>query len=267
MREQTTIRRAYVDGPDGQIHLRVAGEGGAPLLLLHQSPVSGSMFEAVMPRLAARGFHAVAMDTPGYGMSDALADGATIQGYASAIAPVMDALGWDRCHLLGHHTGAVIAANFAATTPERVDRLVLNGMALLSDEERAFFETLRIDAMEIFPDGSHLLAAWQRRISASPGWTDLAAMHRYTVEMLAIPKTYHLAFRAVFSHDVAADLRLISVPTLILTNTGEDLYESSRRAAALRTDFDYAELVGGTHDIVDEQPAGWTEIVADWLLG
>jgi hypothetical protein len=52
----------------------------------------------------------------------------------------------------------------------------------------------------------------------------------------------------------------------MFTNTGEDLYQSSRRAHALRSDFfAYAELEGGSHDIVDEQPANWVREVVRFL--
>jgi hypothetical protein len=52
----------------------------------------------------------------------------------------------------------------------------------------------------------------------------------------------------------------------MFTNTGEDLYESTRRAWQLRPDFfAYAELQGGTHDIVDEQPQAWVETIDRFL--
>lgn len=260
------IRRHYVDGPYGQIHLREAGRGGQPLLLLHQSPLSGAMFIAVLQGLADQGLHAVAMDTPGFGQSASPDEPVSIAGYAAAIPAVFDALGWAKAHVLGHHTGASIAARFAVSAPRAVKKLVLNGVALLSDEERARFARFRFAPLELSPDGSHLLAAWSQRLAASPGWTNLIAMHRYVVELLANPEHYHLGFTAAFAHDLRADLLAIAMPTLVLTNTGEDLFEASKRAAALRPDFDFAELQGGTHDIVDEQPEAWTRAVVRWLL-
>ena len=90
-------------------------------------------------------------------------------------------------------------------------------------------------------------------------------MHRYVVELLANPDDYHWGFTAAFAHDLHADLLAIRSSTLVMTNTGEDLYAASKRAAALRPDFVFAELDGGTHDIIDEQPEAWTHIVTDWL--
>jgi pimeloyl-ACP methyl ester carboxylesterase len=265
VRGGVTIRRAYLDAPHGQLHLRRTGEGGEPLLLLHQSPLSGAMFEAALPLLARAGFDAAALDTPGYGGSDPPPSEATIAAYADAAHMAIQALGWDRAHILGHHTGASIAASLAARYPQAVLKLVLNGVALLSDEERAFFAGFRFAPIAPRPDGGHLTDAWNQRLAATPGWSDIDAMHRYVVEMLANPARYHLGFVAAFAHDLESDLRRIAAPTLVLTNTGEDLYEASRRAAALRPDWAFAALEGGTHDIVDEQPEAWVAAVTRFL--
>ncbi|MEO0412568.1 MAG: alpha/beta hydrolase [Pseudomonadota bacterium] len=262
---KASIRKGYLDGPYGQIHFREGGAGGRALIVLHQSPLSGVMFEAAMPELIANGFHVIAPDTPGYGQSSAPENPIDIAGYAKCVPSVLDHFGFETACLLGHHTGAVIAAAFAAKSPERIEHLILNGVPILSEEERAFFATMTFAPMDIKEDGSHLLAAWNQRLKASPGWTRLDVMHRYTAEMLALPDRYFRAFDAVFAHDQEADLAAIACPATILTNTGEDLYEASKRAHALRPDFGFESLDGGTHDIVDEQPEAWAGIVADIL--
>jgi pimeloyl-ACP methyl ester carboxylesterase len=262
------IHRAYVDGPYGQLHLRIAGDAATsePLILLHQSPLSGGQFDAVLPGLAERGFCAVALDTPGFGASDLPDRPVGIAGYAAALPAVLNAMGWDAAHVVGHHTGAMIAAHFAAQHSRSIRRLILNGVPLLSDTERAHFAAFRFEPLTLHADGSHLLAAWQQRIVASPGWSDLGAMHRYVVDLLANPVHYGRGFDAAFAHDMATDLIAITAPTMILTNSGEDLFAASQRAHALRPDFAFAALDGGTHDIIDEQPTAWTGVVADFLL-
>jgi len=247
--------------------VRIAGSG-TPLVLLHQSPLSGDQFAPAMPRLADAGFKVFALDMPGYGASDAPPAVASVPEHADALAIALDALGLERVNLLGNHTGAAIAAAFAAGPHgRRVDRLVLNGVPYLSDEERAHFATFRFSELAPRADGAHLMDAWNQRLKASPGWSDLEAMHRHCVTMLGNPKRYFWAFEGVFAHDVKADLLAIETPTLVFTNTGEDLYEASRRTVALRPDWDFAALEGGTHDIVDEQPEGWAATVAGWLRG
>lgn len=258
------LRRCYVEGRWGQVHVREMGDG-APLVLLHQSPLSGHMFDPALPHLAAAGVRAIALDTPGFGQSDPPPAPPSIEDHADSLLAALDALAVDRPALLGHHTGAAIATAFAARRPARVERLILNGVPLLSEEERQHFSQFSFDPIEPRADGGHLLAAWNRRLAATPGWTDLDAMHRHSVALLANPRIYGWGFRAAFAYDLAADLKRVACPTLILTNSGEDLYDASRRAHALRPDFAYAELDGGTHDIVDEQPEAWAAALLRFL--
>ncbi|MFM7626137.1 MAG: alpha/beta fold hydrolase [Gammaproteobacteria bacterium] len=264
----STPIRGYLEGPAGQVHYRRMGDGGEPLLLLHQSPLSSTQFDAVLPRLAAQGFDALALDLPGYGMSDEPPADATLEDYAGIIPAALSAMGWARAHLVGHHSGAVLAAVYAGSRPPGLGRLVLNGFPLLGEAERKHFATFYFGPKDPKPDGSHLLIAWQSRLRATPGWTDLALMHRYTVEGLHRGGSNWRMFPLVIAADMEAVLQRIAAPTLLFTNTGEDLYDSTRRAHALRPqDFAYAELEGGTHDIIDEQPEAWTRAVTEFLRG
>jgi pimeloyl-ACP methyl ester carboxylesterase len=286
-----SIRRGYLDGPAGQIHyrrcvlpehVRHAGDAtvvsvadaaathgwpAEPLLLLHQSPLSSTQFSAVMPALAAAGYDALALDLPGFGMSDTAPDGATLDDFAAIIGAALAHFGWRRASIVGHHTGAVVAALFAAGQPQAVRKLVLNGFPLLDTAEREHFAGFHFGPKTPRADGGHLLAAWQNRLRSTPGWTDLQLMHRYTVEGLHRDATNWRAFPLVIAADLESVLRRLRVPTLLLTNTGEDLYAATRRARSLRPDFfAYAELEGGTHDIIDEQPAAWIREVAAFLV-
>ena len=259
------MMRGYFDGPWGQVHFRRFG-AGVPTLLLHQSPLSSAQFDAAMPYLGEGGLDCVAIDLPGMGMSDPVQSGADLDDFTSIISPALDYFGWKSAHIVGHHTGASLAARFAAHYPARVHRLILNGVALLSQDERDFFATFNFGPTQIAEDGSHLVAAWAARLKATPDWTDLAAMHRWTVEGLARGQTSWMAFPAVIGHDLAPDLMALTMPTLFFTNKGEDLYAATRRAHALRPDCAYSELLGGTHDIIDEQPKAWAQVVVDFLL-
>lgn len=265
IRGANKIKKGYVDGPFGQIHYRETGNGPM-LFLLHQSPLSGAMFSPVMPLLARCGFRAIAIDTPGYGMSDGPATPASVEALSDAIVAATTALSTGPFFLLGHHTGAVLATNIAARKSAPVDRLVLNGVPILTPEERDFYASFEFGPIEFSADGSHLVDAWNQRLSSSPGWTDLPAMHKHTVEMLMNSDRYWFAFNAVFAHDIEADFMNIACPTMILTNSGEDLFEASKRASSLRPDMSFTSLEGGTHDIIDEQPANWSTAVSNYLL-
>jgi pimeloyl-ACP methyl ester carboxylesterase len=92
-------------------------------------------------------------------------------------------------------------------------------------------------------------------------------MHRRLVDQLWAGDTWWYGHRAAFEYQMEQDLLALAGPALILTNTGDDLYGCAQKVRALRPDFAYAELEGGTHDIVDEQPQAWSKFVTDFILG
>lgn len=118
--------------------LRVAGlragtRGGTPVLALHGWLDNAASFVPLAARLPALDWALV--DLPGHGLSDPLpADAAytTPQAIVQVLA-IMDALGWERCVLLGHSMGAAIASLVAAVAPRRTQALVaieaLGGLA------------------------------------------------------------------------------------------------------------------------------------------
>lgn len=267
MNSSSRITRGYLAGKFGQLHYRYCGDpSGEPLLLLHQSPLSSVQFAAVMPGLAMAGFSVLAIDMPGFGMSDEAPEEATLTDFASLIDSGLQHMGWSSAHIVGHHTGAVLAAVHAEHAPQQVRKLILNGFPLLSQVERDHFASFYFGPKEPKPDGSHLLTAWQNRLRSTPGWTDIRLMHRYTVEALHRDGSNWRAFPLVISADLGALLQRLPIKALMFTNTGEDLYDSTRRAHALRPEFfDYAELEGGSHDIVDEQPEAWMNTVITYL--
>jgi len=265
-------RYAYAPGPFGQVHYQV-WESPSPqpiaLVLCHQSPSSSEQFSAIYPLLAARGITPIGVDTPGFGMSTVPDHPPTIEEYADSVTAVLDHLGLASAHILGQHTGSMIAMEATLRHPGRYASLVLNTPTPFDARERAewaAFLTPRQRDWHPKADGSHLQAMWDRRCAASGrGWTQLPAMHREVVQMLRAGDTLWYGHAASFAYDQLGRLAAIAVPTLILTNTGDLTYAFALRAAECRPDFAYRELVGGTHDIIDEQPEAFASAVASFL--
>jgi pimeloyl-ACP methyl ester carboxylesterase len=102
------------------------GEGPA-VLLLHGFPDTGDVWRHQVPALAAAGLRAIVPDLRGRGGSErpqAVAAYALPELVADATG-ILDALGVERAHIVGHDWGAALAWALAALAPERVDRLVV----------------------------------------------------------------------------------------------------------------------------------------------
>ena len=113
--------------------------GERPVLASHGWLDNAGTFDLLAPKLS--GCELVALDLAGHGFSDSRsADSAyNLWQDVGDLCDVADELGWQRCTLLGHSRGAAISMLFAATFPERVDKLVLieGGLPITAEADEA----------------------------------------------------------------------------------------------------------------------------------
>ena len=113
--------------------------GDRPILASHGWLDNAGSFELLAPLLP--GCEIVALDLAGHGLSGSRsADSAyNLWQDVGDLLDVADELEWARCTLLGHSRGAAISMLFAATFPERVDKLVLleGGLPLTAEASDA----------------------------------------------------------------------------------------------------------------------------------
>jgi 4,5:9,10-diseco-3-hydroxy-5,9,17-trioxoandrosta-1(10),2-diene-4-oate hydrolase len=120
---------AYAEiGDDLRVHYHEQGEG-EPVLLLHGSGpgASGwSNFKQNLPALARAGFRALVPDTLGFGYSS---KPETVDYHLDylvrATRRFLDAVGIERCAVIGNSHGGAMAIQLALSHPERVSKLVL----------------------------------------------------------------------------------------------------------------------------------------------
>lgn len=108
-----------------------------PMLALHGWLDNVMSFAPLADYLKAH-FYIVAIDLPGHGLSSHLALGGHyhfIDGIFSIIN-VINALGFDKVHLMGHSMGACLASLVAGVIPERILSLILiEGLGPFSSPE------------------------------------------------------------------------------------------------------------------------------------
>ena len=247
----TNILRGFVSIAEGQVHYRrttLPASTQMPLWLVHASPSSSLEFTGLMQHLGGSRY-CIAPDTLGNGDSapakPAVPD---IAYYADSSLRVMDALELDRVDLYGSHTGAHIAVEMAIARPDRIRRVILDGIGMFSAETKT--EYLARYAPAITPDtfGSQFL--WALQFVRDQGWffpyfkRDVAhlrdvdpapadSLHATVVEVLKAIKTYHHAYRAAFSHSDRDRLPLVTAPTLVMADDTDPLKAGVKEAATL----------------------------------
>jgi pimeloyl-ACP methyl ester carboxylesterase len=262
------VHCAYADVGHGQIHYAQCGPpGAAAVLLLHQTPRSWTEFRSVLPLLGQR-YCAIAMDTAGFGASTRLQGQASIERWAQAAVFLLDALRITRAHVVGHHTGGVIAIELAAAYPARVDKLVLSSTPFTDAafrRERA--ERAPIDEVTIRADGSHLAELWQRRQPYYPADRP-ELLHAFVCDALKVIDRLEEGHHAVARYRMEEQIDRVDQPVLVI-RAGRDPF-AAPHAQALCARLPQARLVeiaDGMVALPDQLPEAFSAAVLDFLDG
>jgi pimeloyl-ACP methyl ester carboxylesterase len=155
------IRRHLISVGGRTVHYRTAGSG-PPLVMLHGSPGDSQMLVEEIAA-CAENFTVFALDTPGFGYSDALpGETLTVTDLAAATAEAMRALSLPPCPVYGTHTGAAIAIELGVGWPEQVSGLLMEGLPAFTPAEMAELFRGYFAPMVADPLGGHLISSWVR---------------------------------------------------------------------------------------------------------
>ncbi|NDW44975.1 adenylate/guanylate cyclase domain-containing protein [Ruegeria sp. PrR005] len=164
-------------------------------------------------------------DKRGVGMSDRDVGYPTLEERSQDITAVLDAAGTDRAALFGMSEGGAISSVFAATHPERVSHLILNGSRACYKWHPDYPMGLKPDALraeiEKFSKPSDNA---DRKVDGAPSIADdpaaiewLDTYFRYAASPRALAKlavlNYDIDYRSVLSS--------IQAPTLLLQREGD----------------------------------------------
>lgn len=247
------------------------GAGRAPLVLLHGIGSAARSFDEVLPRLAVDR-RVIAWNAPGYGGSTALAvEAPDASDYAAVLGRLLDALGLDRVHLLGHSLGCIMAVRFAAEHRDRLASLTLASIALgharLAAAEREAALAARLaDLADLGPRG---LAEKRGPRLLGPDAAPRAI--RAVIDTMATvdPDGYARASRLLARADVAADVVRLpaDLPLLVLYGENDVITPpaTNRVVSALRPDCREVAVARGGHAIYVEKPTEFAAAVNAFL--
>jgi pimeloyl-ACP methyl ester carboxylesterase len=123
------VKSEYVEAGGYRLHYFEAapgnGGGGTPLVLVHGLGARGEDWSAMIPALAAQGFHVYAPDLLGYGRSPKPDVDYSISLEEQTVAQFMRAVHVPRADIGGWSMGGWIVMKLALDHPELVDRLVI----------------------------------------------------------------------------------------------------------------------------------------------
>jgi pimeloyl-ACP methyl ester carboxylesterase len=280
------MRLGYAETSHGFMHYAEAG-AGEPLLLLHATPRSHRYFRYALPRLAPR-FRAIAVDTPGFGNSHPLPAPTSIRSIAECFVQFLDALGIERAHFFGLHTGNKIVATLAAEWPSRVVSAVLAGQthSLILDKGGRD-EAIRSIVDHYFPqygesvDGAHHVRRWAAvhaevqalwwpqplRTAAKVQASDTDNAEARVIDYLQGWRSIVPVYEAIFSFDMEDALRRMAARTLVLelaTPHEEHLGRQAERLCSVMKNAQ-AVVLHADGDVLETNPEEVTQTVLRFL--
>lgn len=263
---------------------------GPPVLLLHGFPQTRAMWRRIAPVLAAN-FRVICADLRGYGDSskpETLPE-MSFRAMAADMVALMQALGHDRFHLVGHDRGARTAHRLALDHPEAVQSLTVMDIVpthhlldqLTTPVARAYYHWFFLAQPAPFPETliGHDPDAYFERCLLGFGKAQLSD---FDAEMLLAYRTawrdpaairamcndYRAAIDIDFGHDAADLARQVTAPALVLYGAEGAMAQAmdvpatwAPRLADMRH-----EAIPGGHFFPDQSPQETAQALRDFLL-
>jgi pimeloyl-ACP methyl ester carboxylesterase len=209
------IRKAYVDVGSDQIHYLYSSGQGIPLLLFHRTPASSVIYKRMMRRMVGNR-PIYALDTPGFGESFNPEGMPSVIDYRDWFCEAIDNLGISSFHIYAHHTGTHIATEIAVYWKNRVQSLMLNGVAYLTEKERLEFAKKILPATRPDEDGRYLMETWKIIKSLFPSF-DRDLVHSEFIGALRAMDGRDQAFRAIWDQEFTKVLRQVECPVFAMS--------------------------------------------------
>lgn len=255
------------------------GEGPA-VLLLHGFPDSRHLWRHQVPTLAAAGFRVIAPDLRGFGDAPKPAG---VDSYALPLAigdilGILDALGVERAHVVGHDWGAVVAWLLASLHPERAASLTALTVGCPGTSGQRTIEQFEKAWYLFFFHNEGVAEEWLRR----DDWSGLRMLlrgrgdvERYVADLsrpgaLTAALNWYRANAPAESLLALPDLPPVRVPVLGVSADGDAyLAESNVRDSHEKVEgtWRYERMEGVGHWLMLDRPAELNRLLIEFLTG
>ncbi len=259
--------KVSIDGAD--IYYEIHGDG-PPVLLVAGLGGAGSYWQPQIGPLS-RHFRVIVHDHRGTGSSTHQKMRYTVDRMAADTLGLMDALGIESAHLVGHSTGGAIGQILGVDHPDRLRSIVMYASWTRADEY--FRRVFEIRKAIVLDQGA---MAYMRAtpVFLHPDWwinankAALEAAEQKGLASFPAPEIVASRIDAIVAFDRVADLSRIKVPTLVLCAKDDrltPLYFSEELARKI-PNARLAVTETGGHALSQTLPEEFNRIVIDYLL-
>jgi pimeloyl-ACP methyl ester carboxylesterase len=191
-----------------------------PLVLIHGVSDSHRGWDAVVQALGAAGsdFDVIRYDLRGHGDAPTRPLVESVDDFVDDLLAQLDEAGVAAAHVVGFSLGGLIAQRAAIREPDRVTTLTVIGSVAGRTDDEAARALERLHAIETLGPAGVAQQSITRWYTPDQLAADPAIADRVVAKMAALDvPAYTAAYRVLATTDLAADLHLITAPTLAIT--------------------------------------------------
>lgn len=264
--------------PAVTLHYKDTGGEGRAVVLIHGWPLSGESFAGNVPALAGAGYRVITYDRRGFGASSKPSGGYDYDTLAADLNALMTELELRDAVILGFSMGGGEVARYIGTYgEERLAGAVLSGSILPAlclapdNPEGAMpFEDFRALAGQCAADHPAFVDAFITQFfSNASGLTVPEEVRQESVRIgLRSDPAAAAASILIWATDLRADVRLFTVPTLIIHGEQDQnvpLEKSSRRLHELVAGSVLHVITGGPHGVNVSHREEWEGVLLAFL--
>lgn len=244
---------------------------GPPLMLVTGLGGVATFWEPHIQAFA-RHFTVILHDHRGCGRSALSRIDYSVEQMADDALQLMDALGVERAHWVGHSTGGAMGQAIAVEYPERIDKLVLCGTWAKTDAYfRRLFELRATVLRELGPEAYTKASGLALH---APFWIRdhddvLAANEARAHETIPVPEILLSRIAAIVAHDQRDQLHRVTAPTLAIGARDDAVTPAyfTEELGRLVPRCQTVVLPYGGHFFPNVVPDLYQRILLDFLLG
>lgn len=255
---------------DSSLFYEVRGKG-SPLLLIAGLGSDSSSWLGVIKNFEGN-FKTIAFDNRGCGRSDIGGREFSIALMAEDAVKLLDFLGVEKAHILGHSMGGYIAQEVAINYPERVDKLVLSSTAAVSSKRNCEFFYDMYCRLKEKGYSKDWYMRWVPWLFSAEAIADKNFIDSFIKNSLRYPyfqkaEGFKNQIDAIYSFDVRDKIASIKSKTLVLEG-GDDRLITPEESGVMAMSIHGSEfklLEDAAHAIQIETPKLFSAVVLDFL--